>query len=54
MAGPRKTSEIPVILLTARHDAKEKLEVLDLHEDGYITKPFTMRELEGKVEAKLS
>lgn len=49
-----KTSHIPVILLTARHDAGEKLEVLHLHEDGYVTKPFTMRELDGKVESALN
>jgi two-component system, OmpR family, alkaline phosphatase synthesis response regulator PhoP len=49
----KKTSEIPVILLTARHDAGERLEVLHLHEDGYVIKPFTMHELDGKVEAAL-
>jgi DNA-binding response OmpR family regulator len=48
-----KTAEIPVILLTARHDAGEKLEVLHMHEDGYVTKPFTMHELDGKVESVL-
>ena len=49
----RATSKIPVILLTARHDAKERLEVMHLHEDGFVTKPFTMRQLDGKVESIL-
>jgi DNA-binding response OmpR family regulator len=47
--GPR----IPVILLTARADRKDKLAGLKLGADDYVTKPFDLEELIARVHAVL-
>ena len=39
----RKTSQIPVILLTARDGVMDRVSGLDLGADDYITKPFSSR-----------
>ena len=36
----RKTSEIPIIILTAKDQTLNKIELLDMGADDYITKPF--------------
>jgi signal transduction histidine kinase/DNA-binding response OmpR family regulator len=45
-----KTSHIPVILLTARADIKDKIIGLDTGADDYIVKPFNARELKARVD----
>ena len=40
-----KTSDIPIILLTAKVDHQSKLDGLELGADDYITKPFNHQEL---------
>ena len=49
----RRTSSIPVILLTARVEETDKLVGLELGADDYITKPFSPRELTARVKAVL-
>jgi signal transduction histidine kinase/ligand-binding sensor domain-containing protein/DNA-binding response OmpR family regulator len=44
------TSSIPVILLTARNELKDKQEALDLGADQIITKPFNLQLLKAQVK----
>lgn len=41
----RKTSDVPVIMLTARDTVMDKVSGLDMGADDYITKPFAIEEL---------
>ena len=49
----RSTSELPVILLTARVDEADRIVGLELGADDYITKPFSPRELATRVKTVL-
>lgn len=49
----KKTSEIPVIFITAKSQIKDKIKGLTQGADDYITKPFEMGELVARVEAVL-
>jgi DNA-binding response OmpR family regulator len=49
----RKTSEVPVIMLTARSDDVDKIVGLEMGADDYITKPFNPREVVARVKANL-
>jgi two-component system OmpR family response regulator/two-component system alkaline phosphatase synthesis response regulator PhoP len=49
----RKTSKVPVIMLSARIDTIDKVESLQLGADDYITKPFEIEEMAARVEAVL-
>jgi two-component system, OmpR family, phosphate regulon response regulator PhoB len=49
----RRTKSIPLIMLTARADERDKLLGLDTGADDYITKPFSPRELLARVKAVL-
>jgi len=49
----RRTSLVPVIVLSVRSDEKEKVRVLDLGADDYMTKPFGMEELVARVRMAL-
>ena len=49
----RATSDIPVIMLTARDGEVDKVVGLELGADDYITKPFSPRELLARVKAVL-
>ncbi len=44
---------IPIVMLTARSDIEDKLSGLESGADDYITKPFDMREVVGRVRAVL-
>jgi DNA-binding response OmpR family regulator len=49
----RSTSELPVILLTARGDEADRIVGLELGADDYVTKPFSPRELATRVKTVL-
>jgi DNA-binding response OmpR family regulator len=49
----RKTSEVGVIILTARDDEIDRVLGLELGADDYVTKPFSPRELVARVKAIL-
>lgn len=49
----REFSQVPVIMVTARGDDKEKVEGLNIGADDYITKPFSASELVARVRAVL-
>ena len=49
----RKTSAVPIIMLTARGEETDELFGFDLGADEYIAKPFSLRILLARVEALL-
>ena len=49
----RRSSMIPIILLSARSEEKDKISALDLGANDYITKPFGTGELLARVRASL-
>ena len=49
----RKTSTVPIIMLTARGDDVDRIVGLELGADDYVTKPFNPRELVARVKAVL-
>ena len=49
----RKTSSIPIIMLTAKDETFDKVLGLELGADDYITKPFDTKELVARVKAVL-
>lgn len=49
----RKTSSVPVIMLTAKGDEVDRVVGLELGADDYVTKPFSTRELMARVKAVL-
>src|SRR3954465_3394328 len=49
----RETSEIPVILLTARSEETDRIVGLEMGADDYVVKPFSPRELAARVKVIL-
>lgn len=49
----REDSNVPIILLTARSGASDKIQGLDLGADDYVTKPFNPDELSSRIAAIL-
>jgi DNA-binding response OmpR family regulator len=49
----RKTSSVPILMLTARKEDIDKILGLELGADDYLTKPFNPRELVARVKAIL-
>lgn len=48
-----KTSDLPVIMATARGAEIDKIQALDLGADDYLAKPFSMMEMVARVKAVL-
>lgn len=46
-------NDIPILLLTARNETKDKVQGLNLGADDYLTKPFDMEELIARIHALL-
>jgi two-component system KDP operon response regulator KdpE len=49
----RSESNVPIIMLTARADETDRIHGLKLGADDYIAKPFSLKELEARIEAVL-
>lgn len=49
----RATSQVPIIMVTARDDDVDKIVGLEVGADDYMTKPFNVRELVARVKAIL-
>jgi len=49
----RQDREIPIIMLTAKGEASDRIRGLDLGADDYITKPFSPQEVVARVRAVL-
>ena len=49
----RKTSQVPIIMVTARGEEADRVIGLELGADDYLTKPFSMRELMARIKAVL-
>lgn len=52
-ANPR-TADLPVIMLTARGEEKDRLQAAEAGANGYLTKPFSSAEVLGEVARHLS
>ncbi|HEX8979615.1 MAG TPA: phosphate regulon transcriptional regulator PhoB [Parasulfuritortus sp.] len=51
--GDARLRGIPIIMLTARTEERDKVQGLDTGADDYITKPFSPRELMARIKAVL-
>jgi DNA-binding response OmpR family regulator len=49
----RSTSNIPILILTARGDDADRIVGLELGSDDYLPKPFNPRELDARIRAIL-
>ena len=49
----RETSQVPIIMLTARTTENDKVLGLDIGADDYVTKPFSLKELAARIRAVL-
>jgi DNA-binding response OmpR family regulator len=49
----RRTSNVPIVMLTARGDESDRIVGLELGADDYIVKPFSPKELVARVRAVL-
>jgi two-component system phosphate regulon response regulator PhoB len=48
-----RTRDLPIIILTARAEERDKIEGFDIGADDYVTKPFSPRELAARIRAVL-
>lgn len=49
----RKTSKVPIIILSARISDMDKVTGLDVGADDYISKPYSLNELHSRIKAQL-
>ena len=49
----RRTSDVPIIMVTAQQDSHDVVAGLEVGADDYVTKPFNDRELLARVRARL-
>jgi len=49
----RESSDVPILVLTVRHEEREKVRLLDQGADDYVTKPFGVAELVARARALL-
>src|SRR3712207_279869 len=49
----RRWSQVPIVVLSARHGSDDKVRALDAGADDYVTKPFGMEELLARLRAAL-
>lgn len=53
IAGIRKTSRVPVVVLSAKTELADKVELLGLGADDYLTKPYQLEELWARILVQL-
>jgi two-component system, OmpR family, phosphate regulon response regulator PhoB len=53
LRGDARARNVPIIMLTARGDERDKVRGLETGADDYITKPFSPRELLARIQAVL-
>jgi two-component system phosphate regulon response regulator PhoB len=53
LRGAERTRRIPIIMLTARAEERDKIEGLESGADDYLTKPFSPKELLARIKAVL-
>ncbi|MDE3228915.1 MAG: response regulator [Chloroflexota bacterium] len=53
LRGNARTAHIPVMVVSARHDADWKLRAFESHVDDYVTKPFNSDELLARIRTQL-
>ena len=49
----RAVSEVPILVLSVRNQDRTKIEALDAGADDYVTKPFSIQELQARVRSQL-
>ena len=49
----RAVSQVPIIVLSVRNQDRMKIEALDAGADDFVTKPFSIQELQARVRAQL-
>lgn len=47
------TEKIPIIMLTAKDEVRDKVEGLEIGADDYVTKPFNLNELKARIKSVL-
>ena len=53
LRADKRTRDVPIIMLTARAEERDKLAGLETGADDYLTKPFSPRELNARIKAVL-
>ncbi|MCL4155617.1 UNVERIFIED_CONTAM: hypothetical protein GTU68_028089 [Idotea baltica] len=53
LKGQNSTSQIPIIMLTAKSEEENKVSGLNAGADDYVTKPFSPKELIARIQAVL-
>ena len=51
LRSDQRTTDIPIIMLTARTEESDKISALEAGVDDYVTKPFSPRELLARIKA---
>jgi DNA-binding response OmpR family regulator len=49
----RQESDVPILMLTARDSEIDKVVGLEVGADDYVTKPFSLREMQARIHAQL-
>ena len=49
----RRTSDVPIVMVTARNDTHDVVAGLEAGADDYLTKPFAPKELSARIRALL-
>jgi len=49
----RRESDVPILMLTARDSEIDKVVGLEVGADDYVTKPFSLREIQARIHAQL-
>ena len=49
----REKSSVPVIMVTAREEERDKILGLETGADDYVTKPFSVKELSARIKANM-